>query len=433
MVVVRTPEGFLNTEGVSGLANCYNVVESLADLPEPVAGVRTLPAGTATLICGVITLPAGEKIVVPNDAVLVGRDPDLDGILGDVNDALIDTAGNGLILKRLFIVNTNVGADAYGARTTTLPSPNERVTVVDFVSFFGGQRGLLIDNAFFVSVSNVITRVAGEGITLRGQCDAIQIDSYTMNNPAAPNARGIVFEAGSTVNAVRVNVSQFALQQPGQVAVEAEAGSALGLVGFIGNVFLTLTGPPFPTPLVGLSPNGQVDVLFFANYGVEESKYGGTVSLNNPGVVPTVNPGAGVWTRVGNGNPGTHPLYSLDTGSARVLLDQPAGAETARLVYNGLESTAASLFASLSLGPSAVISALQVGARLVYLPSGGGSTPVEPSIFTATSGLILSGASISLNASLVLNPGDALAIEVQNATDGTDMVVDSVNFGFSGT
>lgn len=413
--------------------DCYNVVESLDDLPAPVAGVRTLPAGTATLICGVISLPPGETIVVPNDSILVGRDADLDGILGDVDAPLIDTAGNGLVLKRLFIVNSSDGANSYGARTTTLAFPNERVSVIDFVSFFSGERGLLVEDAFFVSISNVIVRVSGEGITFRETSDAIQIDSFTMNNPVAPAARGIVFEAGSTTAALRVNSSQFGLQQPGQIAVEQEAGATLNLVGFFANAFLTLTGPPFPTPLVGLGPNTQVDVFFFGDFGVDNSKNGGHLSLNNPGGVPTVNPGVGTWTRVGNGNPGPHPLYTLDMGSARVLLDQPAGAESARLVYVGIEPIAADLFASVSLGPAAVIAALQVGARLIYLPAGGGSVPVEPAIFTATSGIILSGASISLNASLVLNPGDALALEVQNATDGTDLVVDSVNFGFSGT
>ena len=253
-----------------------------------------------------------------------------------------------------------------------------------------------------------------------------------MSNPTSPTARGIVFEAGSVVNSLRVNSSQFGLQQPTQIAVEQEPGATIDLVAFIGNAFLPLA-IPFPTPLVGCSPNGQPDVLFFANYGVEESKYGGTISLNNPGVVPTVNPGVGTWTRVGNGNAVAHPLYALDGGSARVLLDQPAGAESARLVYGGSEPSAVTLSATLSLGPSLIIAALQVGARLIYLPAGGGSFPISPAIFTPTSGLILSGASIALQGSIVLNPGDAIALEVQNATDGTDLVVNSANFGFVGT
>ena len=45
----------------------------------------------------------------------------------------------------------------------------------------------------------------------------------------------------------------------------------------------------------------------------------------------------------------------------------------------------------------------------------------------------MSGASIALQGSIVLDPGDAIALEVQNATDGTDLVVDSANFGFVGT
>lgn len=83
MTVSRTPEGYKNIGDAAELGDCYNVVASLADLPAPVGGVRTLPANTATLICGVITLPAGEKVVVPNDAILTGRDADLDGVLGD--------------------------------------------------------------------------------------------------------------------------------------------------------------------------------------------------------------------------------------------------------------------------------------------------------------------------------------------------------------
>ena len=426
----RSDAGFNVPSGIA--ATCYNVVESLNDLPAPVGGVRTLPAGTVTLVCGVITLPAGERIVVPDDAVLQGRHPEADGIVGDVDAPLIDTAGNGLYLRKLFFVNNSTGASAYCARTTSLAGPAARGTVIDFVSFFGGVRGLLIENAFFVSLSSAISRVDGEGVTFRGNVDAAQIFGYTMSNPTSPTARGIVFEAGSTVNSLRVNSSQFGLQQPTQIAVEQEAGATIDLIAFIGNAFLPLSFP-FPTPLVGLSPNGQLDVLFFANYGVEESKYGGTISLNNPGVVPTVNPGVGTWARVGNGNGVIHPLYTLDAGSARVLLDQPAGAESARLVYQGTEPSAVTLSAALSLGPSVIIAALQVGARLIHLPAGGGSSPISPAIFTPTSGIILSGTSIALNGSIVMNPGDAIALEVQNATDGTDLVVDSVNFGFVGT
>ena len=429
---VRTPNGLESLDIGGNTGDCYNVVESVNDLPAPVGGVRTLPAGTVTLVCGVITLPAGERIVVPNDSVLQGRHPEVDGIIGDVDAPLIDTAGNGLYLRKLYLVNNSAGASAYCARTTSLAGPAARGTVIDSVSFFGGVRGLLIDTAFFVSLSGAISRVDGEGVTFRGNVDAAQIFGYTMSNPTSPTARGIVFEAGSVVNSLRVNSSQFGLQQPTQIAVEQEAGATIDLVAFIGNAFLPLT-IPFPTPLVGLSPNGQIDVLFFANYGVEESKYGGTISLNNPGAVPTVNPGVGTWARVGNGNAVAHPLYTLDGGSARVLLDQPAGAESARLVYGGTEPSAVTLSAALSLGPSALIAALQVGARLVHLPAGGGSSPISPAIFTSTSGIILSGASIALQGSIVLNPGDAIALEVQNATDGTDLVVDSANFGFVGT
>lgn len=416
----------------SGIGGCYNVVSSADDLPPAVGGVRTLPSGTITLVCGVITLAAGERIVVPDDSVLRGRDPDLDGIIGDVDAPLVDTAGNGLILRSIYLVNGSAGPSAYCARVSTAAGPAARASVIDFVSFFSGQRGLLIEDASFVSVSNVISRVDGDGITFRATVSAAQIVGYTLTNPISPTVRGIVFEAGSAVSAIRVDGCQFGLQQPGQVAIEAEPGSALNLAGFVSNAFLPLAAPA-PVPLVGLSPNGQIDVLFLANYGIEESKYGGTISLSNPGVVPTVNPGAGTWVRVGNGNAGTHPLYTLDGGSARVVLDQPAGAESARLVYVGTEPTSVTLSAALSLGPSAVIAALQVGARLVYLPAGGGSSPIDPAIFTPTSGVILSGASIALHASQVMQPGDAVALEVQNASDGTDLVVDAANFGFVGT
>ena len=79
---VRTPNGLESLDIGGNTGDCYNVVESVNDLPAPVGGVRTLPAGTVTLVCGVITLPAGERIVVPNDAVLQGRHPEADGIVG---------------------------------------------------------------------------------------------------------------------------------------------------------------------------------------------------------------------------------------------------------------------------------------------------------------------------------------------------------------
>jgi len=420
-------------EGDSSFSECYSIVKSLADLPGPVAGVRTLPPGVATFVCGQITLPAGERVVVPNDSILIGRDPDFDGIVGDVDAPLIDTAGNGLVLRDIFLANINVGASSYCARISSLPIPDNRVSRVETVSV-NGTRGVLIENASFVSMDTVLNRCESEGISFGGTVDAVTITSYAQNNPTSLISRGIVFLAGSVSSAIEVSGSQFGLQQTSQVAVDLEPGASLNLAGFFSNAFLPQLAVPLATPLSGLSPDSQTDIVFIGNFGVSESKNGGTISVSsNPGSVTTVVGAPATWVRVGAGNPGGHPLFSLDVGSARVILDQPAGAESARLVYAGIEPTSAQVFASLSVGQAALLGAISIGARLVYLPSGGGSVPIEPSIFTVSAGLLLSGNSISLTGSQVLNPGDAIAIEVQNATGGGDLVVDSVNIGFNGS
>jgi hypothetical protein len=423
----------LFNKGAGEFSKCFNVVSSIDDLPPPVGGVRTLPSGIGTLICGQITLPAGESILVPNDSVLLGRDPDFDGIIGDVDAPMIDTEGNGLVVKDIFFANINSGPSAYCARATSLPAPDNRVSRFETVSVIG-NRGILIEDVFFVSMDTILSRCENEGISFAGNCEAVTITKFTQANPTSPTSRGIVFLPGSTSSAIEVVGSQFGLQQTSQVAVDLEPGASLNLAGFFSNAFLGILAAPPATPLSGLSPDGQVDVIFMGNFGVSDSKNGGTTSISeNPASITTVVGAPGAWVRVGAGNPGTHPLFVLDAGSARVLLDQPAGAESARLVYAGIEPASAQVFASLSVGPSALIGAISIGARLVYLPAGGGSAPIDPSIFTVSAGLLLSGNSISLTGSQVMNPGDAIAIEIQNATSGAALVVDSVNIGFNGS
>lgn len=433
--VLRSPDGFVNIADEAAITNCYNVVASLADLPDPVAGVRTLPAATATLVCGEITLPAGERIVVPNDAILVGRDADIDGLLGDVNAPLVSSAGNGLVLEDLFLRNYNAGADAFCIRTTSLPFPASRVTRIGGTAVsVGGNKGILVEDASAVSLVNVLNRCETDGIVFRGTGQGLIIDGITAFPAVPATSRTIFFDNGCNYSSVRVQSCQIPLFDPAQVSIELDAGGTLNLAGFFSNAFIDTIGGP-ANGLVGLGPDLENAIIFFANYGVAESRFGGGLSINgNPASIQTVIPALNTWVPIGAGNPGTHPPFVLDPSSARVVLDQPAGAESAVLRYVGGDETSTHLTASVSLRAVTLGTARAIAARLVLFPAGGGpAVPIDPAFTTVTAGLIAAGNSLSLTANLTLQPGDGIGIEVQNRTDADNIVVDSVDFGFNGT
>jgi hypothetical protein len=407
-------------------------VSSLADLPPPSGGgVRTLPVDSVVVIEGEITLPPGERIVVPDTSILRGRDTDFDGLIGDVDAPMIDTGGDGLVLNRLFLRNFNPGASSYCARSTSTigqrPSRLENLSV-------GGQRGILLENTMFPAVLGLLNRCDVVGLSLRGSVTNLLTEQFIMVTPT-PGAVGIDIEPGSTVSEVRLSESSFLFFDPTQIGIRRVSATINNIALFDNTFFSVGLGG---TPAMGITPDGQPNVLVFTNFGIPDSKIGGNMGIPaNPLLLNTTFPGINQFVPVGNGT-ANHPPYVLDPASARVQINpQPPpllGSAGTTLEYTGIEPTNATIFASMSVA-SPVFGGSDFSGRVVVLPAGGGpAVPLSPSFRSSTGGAVNSANTIAFQVSSILQPGDRLQLQIANNTPGAgNLDVLACNVGFIGT
>lgn len=407
--VVRTPEGYRPIPAVAMLGDCYNVVESLDDLPAPVGGVRTLPAGP-TLICGTISLPIGESLLVPSDAVLLGRDADIDGIIGNVDGPLIDTI-NGIICKDLFLENLSIASIACCIRIT---SNGLRVSRIETVSR-SGVIGLLLDTASVVTVRDGVSRYVGVGILFRGLGQAVTIVNETFFPPVSPTS-GVIFEAASNYTAVAFSNCVFNLQLPLNVGINIDLTATINILGIVTNAFL---GPGIP--LQGLTP-ANIEVTSQGNVGLRDSLVRGGAAITGNTAQLTPIAVAGTFVRVGSTNP-AHPLYVPDTNNERVTL-VGATAATQVLEYTGLDNDQPiEAFYSIVIATT-FLGGVVTSARLVRIPAGGGSVVIpNTTVEASTAGLLNSTNTLTWSGSFDANPGDGIAIEVTNVTNTTGLLV----------
>ena len=411
-------------------------VSSVADLPPPVAGVRTLPENSVVVVEGEVTLPPGERIVVPDTSILRGRDTDFDGLLGDVDAPLIDTGGDGLVLNRLFLRNFNMGANAYCARTTSTGAVPPRPSRLENLSV-GGQRGLLIENAQFPAILGLLDRCDVAGATLRGTISNLFAEQYIMVS-TTPGAVGIDIEAGAIVNAARFSESSFLFFHGNQIGIRRDPTATVNNIALFDNTFFPVG---FGFPAVGITPDAQPDVLVFTNFGIPDSKIGGNMGIPaNPGSVPTVplpNPAlVGVFVPIGRNSP-AHPPYLRDPASARVEIDPlpppTPEAQVTTLRYTGVEPSNATVFASMSVG-SAAVGGVRFAGRVVRIPfDGSPDVALSPTFESNTGGFLNSAGSLSFQVSTLLFPNDRLRLEIANVTDRTNLIVLACNVGFIGT
>jgi len=408
--VVRTPEGYRPIPAVAMLGDCYNVVESLDDLPAPVGGVRTLPAGP-TLICGVISLPIGESLLVPSDAVLLGRDADIDGIIGNVDGPLIDTI-NGIICKDLFLENLSIAPIACCIR---INSNGLRVSRIETVSR-SGVIGLLLDTASVVTIRDGVSRHTGVGILFRGLGQSVSIVNETFFPPVSPTT-AVIFEAASNYTAVAFSNCAFDLSNPLSVGIDISVAATIALIGIVTNAFLGLG-----ISLQGRTP-ANIEITSEGNVELRDSLIRGGAAITGNSAQLTPIAVAGTFVRVGSTNP-AHPLYVPDLNNERVTL-VGATAATQVLQYTGLDNDQPiEAFYSVVMATT-FLGGVVASARLVRIPSGGGPAIVIPNttVEASTAGLLNSTNTLTWSGSFDANPGDGIAIEVTNVTNTTGLRV----------
>jgi len=427
---------------LSQVSSGYNEVTQLSDLPAPVSGVRTLPAGTATRICGTITLPAGERIVVPSDSVLTGRDAALDGIVGDVAAPLIAGAGDGLVVKDLFLRNPNLDPAAYCVYVTNGFNPVGRASRVENVSI-GGTGGVLVEDATSVLLI-LLSRCTRDGVVLAGQTRGTIVENCVFLADAGSNADNFVFDGG-THTAVRLSAGFFQILN-NSVGILARNTPTLSFVRVGSTDFLvTPGGSPGVVvsgniaPGVAFGPDGQSDVMFLSNFGIADSSFSGAMAIatNTTQITDILSAGQSVFVRVGSGN-ASHPPYTALNPTSRFAV---TGAQTQNqaLVYTGPEPITATVTANASIRQNNIYQ-LQAAMRIVHVPVSTG-IPVPQTTFTGVladgySGIGATGEITATAPRLSLEPGDQLYVEIANNTDTignplTNLVVSSITLSFS--
>jgi len=381
-------------------------INSLAQLntiaPADLSGIRLLDIPNRCVIFdAAITLPDGERIVLGDNTILKGCDADIAGLLGNVDAALISGSGDGIVVTDLFLRNFSAGPDAFCVYVTNGANPAGRASRVDRVSV-GGRLGVLVEDAAAVNI-NILSRATEQGVVLRGTTIGTQlIDCFFGGDPTLP------------VTPVHVE---------------------LELIQVSGNAFIP-AGPPPGTPVNPATlPDQQADVFFTGNAGAPDSTFGGSAGYNgNPtgqtttiSAVGVIQPSGEVTNavRVGTGNP-ANPAFALNPASARVTLEQPAGAASAVLRWAAIEPANVAVSAAISVR-SADALAKAVAGQIVRVPAAG--PPTFVAAFTGvTGGLILAAGFVQPEGGIsAIPPGDGIAVEVANLTDTVDLIIDSVD------
>jgi len=422
----------------TGNAIFISNLSELDAIAPSVGGVRTLDVPKCVIIDGEITLPDNERIVLGNRTVLLGCDADIAGLLGNVDGPLISGSGDGLVVTDIFLRNFSVGPNSACLYVTNGFNPIGRASRVERVSV-GGSRGLIIEDAAAVSV-NILDRCDLQGIVLRGNTVGVQLLSCVhMGDPLGSTTPTYVFFDGGDHQALRISGSVYFIG-PGVTGIDASTNPPvlnLSTLWRVGNCdFIPNGGTSFlPSNLANLP--GAPGVFFTGNAGISDSIFGGQIGYNgNPtsqattiAAIGVIQPDGSVTNavRVGTGNP-ANPLYVLGGASARVILDQPAGADSAVLQWAAIEAANVEVTASISLR-SVDGTAKAVAGQLIYLPLGG--PPQFLAAFTSVTGVLaLANAGfVSVSAGLQVAPGDAVAVEIANLTAGgnQNLIVDSIN------
>jgi len=410
------------------------VIRSLSDLPAPDDdGVISLTDPGCALLAGSITLPDGVRIALGGQTVLQGCDPDVSGIFGNVDAPLISgiSPDSGIVITDLFVRNSSTADNGYNIEVTNgfVGDPDVRPCRVDRCSI-GGGRGVFVHDVSGATIT-VLSRCESESIRLSGLTNGVQIIQSLMTVPSSASPTHIVFDGG---NHAAIRLSDLALiMDNGNVGIQMLNLPSISLFRLGDSDFVPQgPGTPYSGEISGGSgpvdfgPDSQNDVLFFDNFGVEESSFSGGMVINSNSIATDVTTlGFGTFVPVGWNAAPAHAPFLAENNNSRFEVTNPGGpAEIQRLRYIGPEPISVRVTADVTL-ETTVIFQKRVAVRIDYFPGGLPSPvaaplpPVTGSPQTEFAGLLADGFSgggsvgfIQATARLTLNPGDELAVEV---------------------
>ena len=445
----------LNFPNLDSFEECYQVVRSADDLPDPGAGgERVLAPNTGYFLCGTIVLPDDESLRVGVGTVLAGRDVQIDGLVGNVDGPLV-TSDVGCQIQNTFYRNDSTAPGSSALRISNVNDRNNLARVQGNCSL-RGQVSLLVEDCIGLFVDGGVFRYREAGARYVGpnpSGNLIVSPRACLPDPGGdPEAPAHDFVAGSIVQGFVSSEATYSINDL-QAVVRLDPAATFLLGQFSeSQVIPGLFGGPPTAPLVGLTPDSIESVLFQDVFGLAESSFGAQIEIVSNAIptliVPPGGQGLGVFVPIGYGSPG-HPVWSVSAGAMTDRFEIVGGeTQLQRLRYKGPEPVRVLATATASVR-QADIYQLLAATRVEYfaqgLPAPVAAPAAPPAPTVAGPGLTTvladgfsgGGATATLVAKLPiqLNPGDQLGLSIANFTDTVpnplaDLILDSCVWGF---
>lgn len=373
---------------IATVASATVLVRSLADLPDPVAGVITLAPSTYYLVQALVDLE-GNVLVVQTNTVVEGETSTLHGFLTTAAAALV-TSTVGASLQGLLLLN-NVGPlfDLSGGQT-----------VLRDLQLSGAAIGTLANTAVFINTCGANN--LGQGFVFSGVLTFFDIgDLFFIQGNVAPGFIALDFDASVVLNVGEVTNSIFTTSAP-QLSVRIDPGATFTTnFTFMHCTFLGTA--PFTSP-VEATLKADPQMRFVANVGIADSVIAAGIGYAVATAAGIAVPIAGAGTFVAIGGP-----YAEDTGNERFITTGTPG----ELRYIGNESAEMLIIASSSLTVTLGV----VEGRIRLARNG------SPVANTESGSQLIVGIPFNLTtaASVPVNGGDIIRAEAANITDASDL------------
>jgi len=393
----------VETEGLGSECSNTLVVNSLSDLPDPIAGRIQLPDDTRVRPCGVVDL--GTNVLVCGEGTVIrGNTQSLDGFVTNSASALINASGGQSgVFRTLHLVNN--GGPIFDYQGDGVVNFH-----LDQVVMSAGSIGRIEDVAV-IEIHELELSGMTDGLVVDGanmgmeiaQClSANNVDGFTfLTLPATASFSGGIL---LTENVVVSNATQTAL--------DFAPGATLAGALIISNI---LVGAG--TALSGVT-KAELFYDFRDNIGILDSQSIGNMAFTgNLGGQDTVISVQGAFVPIGNGN-AAHPLFVANPSNERFDLE---GATTAAqlLRYRNFRDNQLSVRAAVAVQPDAVVGALGFAIRILQNGVPVPNTEIEGQ----TGGVLLAAGSTYTEGVVTAATDDTFTLEIANTTGTEDLTV----------
>jgi hypothetical protein len=386
------------------------VVCRLSDLPEPVSGVITLPPSTLWRFCGPVDIGPNRLVLSLNSTLRGGA---------STTDSITSSSGADLITSAVGCAVHDLTLTCPGGNIFNIDGAGVRNSVCTGVTCANASAIGTFANlnaAFFQLFSGAFIQ---NGVTFDGTIASVVMSLFSFALLPSANAdRCCVLPATLTASAVELDLGGIIVDGAAQVGLSVAGGATLDKLTLTRTRFTTLNGAAETDPAY-TSLKTEPRISCFDNPLLPNSAVrGGVAFTGNAGGVVTDIVTVDVFVPIGNGNPGTHPVYVLDANSERTSL-QGVTAPTQELRYTGKETFHGEVTISLSIETPSRAAGAIFSARLLL-----NGSPVANSEFQSiTGGRTNAAGSLSYSVPLELNEDDDLQVEIANNDDNSDLIV----------